>query len=243
MPVRPIDIARKLGVSTTTLRHYEKFGMIPPVVRSPNGYRIYTDAHIAYFTCIREMMHGFTLSEIAVMLKLVMSNKTDEALWIANRAQAALQNDKYVCAQIKMRFLHKKKPALPKAFSIDAISINAVSIDAVSKTTGITPSTIRYWDKIGLISPSRSAANNYRTFTQKHIDEILMIQALKLAMRARGEKYAVEQIRKELLQFDFTDASKVSAIIAGVESHLSLVNRAQIRSISGLYTLCTQVGE
>lgn len=233
MPVRPIDIARKLGVSTTTLRHYEGFGMIPPVVRSPNGYRLYTDEHMAYFICIREMMHGFALSEIAKMLKLVMANKIDEALWMANRAQAALQNDKNVCRQIKLRFLQKKKTTVPKEFSIDF----------VTKATGINPSTIRYWDKIGLISAGRCVSNNYRTFAERHLDEILMIQAFKLVMRAHGEKYAVEQIRKELSLFDFMDINKISAIVVSVESHLSVLNRAQIRSISALYRLCTEVGD
>lgn len=108
MAKRPIDIARKLKISTTTLRHYEDFGMIPDVKRSSNGYRIYTDEHIAYFLCIREMMYGFTLSEIAKFLKSVMAKQTDKALWMANKAQAALQRDKYVCEQIKQRFLHKK---------------------------------------------------------------------------------------------------------------------------------------
>ncbi len=231
MPTRPIDIARKFGVSTTTLRQYENSGMIPAVMRSPNGYRIYTDEHIAYFVCIREMLHGFTLAKIAKMLKLVIANKIDEALWIANKAQAALQNDKYVCEQIKLRFLQKKKASAPEEFSIDS----------VSKFTGIIPSTIRYWDKIGLISASRCATNNYRTFTQTHIDEILMIQALKLAMRARAEKYTVEQIRKEMKQLNLSDKEQISAIIASIESHLSTLNRAQIRSISALYNLCNQV--
>ncbi len=231
--IRPIDIARKLGVSTTTLRHYEEFGMIPPVTRTPNGYRLYTGEHIAYFLCIREMMHGFTLSEITKMLKLVMVNKIDEALWMANKAQATLQNDKNVCRQIKLRFLQKKKAAVSKEFPIDF----------VAKATGINASTIRYWDKIGLISAGRCASNNYRAFTERHLDEILIIQAFKLVMRAHGEKYAVEQIRKELSQFDFMDINKISAIVASVEGHLSVLNRAQIRSVSALYHLCAQVGD
>lgn len=231
MAKRPIDIARRLGVSTTTLRHYEDFGMIPEVMRSAKGYRIYTAEHIAYFVCIREMMPGFTLSEIAKILKLILAKQIDEALWMANKAQAALQNDKSVCEQIKQRFLFKKRIAAPKEYSIDA----------VSKATGIIPSTIRYWDKIGLISASRCRANNYRTFTQTHIDEILMIQALKLSMRARGEKYAVEQIRKEIHKFNYDDTEKIAAIVASVESHLTVLNRAQIRSIAALYNLCNQV--
>jgi DNA-binding transcriptional MerR regulator len=231
MVMRPVDIARRLSVSTTTLRHYEAFGMLPDVMRSNSGYRVYTDEHIAYFICIREMMHAFTLSEIANMLKPIMGSQIDEALWMANKAQAVLQDEKYICKQIKQRFLQKKKATAQKEFSIDA----------VSKAVGTIPSTIRYWDKIGLISASRCAANNYRTFTQTHIDEILMIQALKLAMRARGEKYAVEQIRKEMKLFDFTDTNKISVLVASIESHLAALNRAQIRSISALYDLCTQV--
>lgn len=176
-------------------------------------------------------MQGFNLNDIAKMLKPVMEKQFDEALWLANKAQAALQNDKYVCDQVKQRFLQKNKITASKE----------LSIDAVSKATGIIPSTIRYWDKIGLISASRCAANNYRTFTQVHFDEILMIQALKLTMRARGEKYAVEQIRKEMQKLNFDDTEKISAIVASIDIHLAALNRAQIHSISALYNLCRQI--
>lgn len=234
MQLRPIDIARKLKVSTTMLRHYEEFGMIPEVLRSPSGYRIFTEEHVAYFVCIREMMHGFTMTEIAHMLKPVMEGRIDEALWMANNAQVALQKDKYVCENIRKRFLQKKKKiTVEKEFTIDA----------VSKSTGIIPSTIRYWDNIGLISANRCTDNNYRSFTQKNVDEILIIQALKLAMRARGERYAVEQIRKTMEQFDFDNADHIAAIVSSIEKHLSQLNRAQIRSISALYKLCVQVDQ
>lgn len=232
MQLRPIDIARKLKVSTTMLRHYEEFGMIPEVLRSPSGYRIFTEEHVAYFACIREMMHGFTLTEIAHMLQPVMEHRIDDALWMANNAQVTLLNDKFVCENIRKRFLQKRKRmTLDKEFTIDA----------VSKATGIIPSTIRYWDNIGLISANRRTDNNYRTFTQKNIDEVLIIQALKLAMRARGERYAVEQIRKTMEQFDFDNSNYIATIVTSIESHLSMLNRAQIRSISALYQLCVQV--
>ena len=232
MRLRPIDIARSLRVSTTMLRHYEEFGMIPAVMRSSSGYRIYTQEHVAYFVCIREMMHGFTMTEIGRMLEPVMGNRIDEALWMANHAQVKLQMDRIVCENIRKRFLQKKaRTKMEKEYTIDA----------VSKATGIIPSTIRYWDNIGLISANRCADNNYRTFTQKNMDEILMIQALKLATRAKGEKYAVEQIRKTMEQFDFDHTDHIASIVLSIENHLSRLNRAQIRSISALYKLCLQV--
>ena len=35
------ELAAKLSVSTKTLRHYEKIGLLPPAARSENGYRVF----------------------------------------------------------------------------------------------------------------------------------------------------------------------------------------------------------
>ena len=51
MSLRPVDIARQLKISTTTLRKYEDMGLVPKTSRTLSGYRIYTQKHLAYFTC------------------------------------------------------------------------------------------------------------------------------------------------------------------------------------------------
>lgn len=61
MEYRPIDIARKLNISTSTLRIYEDIGIIPPVKRTDSGYRIFTQIHLDYFMCIRKMVKGYSL--------------------------------------------------------------------------------------------------------------------------------------------------------------------------------------
>jgi DNA-binding transcriptional MerR regulator len=38
------QLARRSGVPTTTLRYYEKVGVIPPTTRADSGYRIKKDA-------------------------------------------------------------------------------------------------------------------------------------------------------------------------------------------------------
>ena len=35
------ELARELGVSTKTLRHYERIGLLPEAGRTENGYRVY----------------------------------------------------------------------------------------------------------------------------------------------------------------------------------------------------------
>jgi DNA-binding transcriptional MerR regulator len=53
MKIRPLNIARKLHISTSAIRNYEAQGIVPPTKRSSNGYRIYTEEHIAYFESIQ----------------------------------------------------------------------------------------------------------------------------------------------------------------------------------------------
>lgn len=45
--IRPIDIAKRLNVSTRTLRSYETRGIIPATERLGTGYGIYTEEHLA----------------------------------------------------------------------------------------------------------------------------------------------------------------------------------------------------
>lgn len=232
MAVRPVDIARRFGLSTTTIRRYEDLGLVPAVMRAPTGYRIYTDEHIAYFICIREMMNGFSLQIIAGMLGFVMKNRIDEALWLANKTQAELQNDRRVCEQMRQRFI-KKRPL--------GRSKKEYSIGEISSITGVPASTIRYWSNIGLLSAGRSKENNYRVFTQRHIDEILISQTLKLSSFAENEKYSIGLLRREILRFQTEDTEKLASVINGIEKYLYHKNRQQIKSITALYRLCEQV--
>ncbi len=41
------EVSEKYGVSTDTLRYYERAGMIPPVTRTQSGIRNYTDEDLA----------------------------------------------------------------------------------------------------------------------------------------------------------------------------------------------------
>lgn len=234
MAIRPVDIARKLGISTTTLRKYEEFGLVPPVPRSATGYRMYTDEHIAYLVCAREMLPAFTIKEIAKIFKAVMTKKIDVALWIANKAQADLHREKIIAEKIVQKLLQKNGKQI--STSREKLTINEVSLE-----TGIPATTIRYWDKVGLISVQRSMENNYRLFTEEHVKQILAIYALNFSVYADHQKHSIERIREDLKKFDYTDKNKIAEMTNNISHYLNRVNRAQIKAISALYHLCKQV--
>lgn len=64
------ELARLSGVSTDTLRHYERKGVLPPPLRLDNGYRKYPANSLDRVRLIRRALAvGFTLDELAQFLK------------------------------------------------------------------------------------------------------------------------------------------------------------------------------
>ena len=70
-PLKAGQLARLVGVTPDTLRHYERVGVLPPPPRSPNGYRIYpTEAVVRVKWIQHALAVGFTLEELARILKV-----------------------------------------------------------------------------------------------------------------------------------------------------------------------------
>jgi len=65
------ELARELGVSTDTLRHYESKGVIARPPRQSNGYRSYPAEIVPRLQLIRAALTlGFTLGELAKILNI-----------------------------------------------------------------------------------------------------------------------------------------------------------------------------
>ena len=43
------EVSERFGVSTDTLRYYERIGLIPPVARTSGGIRDYTESDCLFF--------------------------------------------------------------------------------------------------------------------------------------------------------------------------------------------------
>lgn len=68
---RPIELARLTAVSTDTLRHYERLGLIARAKRSVNGYREYSAGTVDRVRLIQAALSiGFTLAELSRILRV-----------------------------------------------------------------------------------------------------------------------------------------------------------------------------
>lgn len=71
LPLRASELARRAGVSTDTLRLYERKGLLPKARRSPNGYREYGPEACTRVRLVRQAVAiGFTLDELVRIFKV-----------------------------------------------------------------------------------------------------------------------------------------------------------------------------
>ncbi|MBA2664407.1 MAG: heavy metal-responsive transcriptional regulator [Bradymonadaceae bacterium] len=66
------ELAKACGITTDTLRYYEKRGLIPKAARAASsGYRVYLPETLEHLGFIRQAQYlGFTLAEIEELLRL-----------------------------------------------------------------------------------------------------------------------------------------------------------------------------
>ena len=65
------EAARRSGVSTRMVRHYEGLGLLPAVARTESGYRQYSEADIHTLRFVKRSRDlGFSMDEIAELVGL-----------------------------------------------------------------------------------------------------------------------------------------------------------------------------
>lgn len=69
--MRSGELARLTGISTDTLRHYERLGLLSKPPRTDGGYRDYPPQTLDRVRVIRRSLSvGFSLPELRILLKL-----------------------------------------------------------------------------------------------------------------------------------------------------------------------------
>ncbi|MDQ0272650.1 MerR family transcriptional regulator [Cytobacillus purgationiresistens] len=231
MLIRPIDIAKKLNISTSSLRHYETWGIVPLPERMPNGYRIYTEEHVAYFECIRAMFPGFGVPLTSKVMKFLQNKELDAALWLVNQAQADLHRDKMM-AEKTIKIL--ENDALEEIDSRG--KPRWMTIGEVSKAAAVPSSAIRHWEKEGLFSPDRDLENGYRKYKRSHVRQIMIIRTLRTAV------YSLDIIKEIIHELDHNNIEHAREIARDSISYLNKINQNQLKGTHYLFTLSSMLG-
>ncbi|WP_042160772.1 TioE family transcriptional regulator [Paenibacillus gorillae] len=224
---KPNEIAQELGISTSALRHYESWGVVPSPERGANGYRLYTEVHFAYFRCLRAMFPGYGVALTCEVLRKIQNSEPEAAFWLVNREQAVLQQEKIAADQTLELLQNLEIPALS-----NKKLKSHMSIGEAAEFTGVTASAIRHWEKEGLLIPDRDQDNGYRQFTPLHIRKILLISTLRKTV------YFLQTMKDIVDALDNQSLEQARKVTENAIQSIHERIRHQFRGVHRLVELC-----
>ena len=178
--LRTSDLARAAGIHPNTVRQYGNWGLLPPVERSPSGYRMFTQQHLACLLLARTIYAAqypgrqLRASGNAIIQCAVTGN------WIGAMAKA----QEYLTSVKTELALANQAAGLLEDWAQRMVSDageERLTTKQVSMLLGVSLDAMRNWERNGLISVPRNSYNNYRLFGKREIERLQFIRMLSHA--------------------------------------------------------------
>jgi MerR family copper efflux transcriptional regulator len=88
-------------------------------------------------------------------------------------------------------------------------SVNGLQVSELAQRSGLTPSTVRFYERIGLLSSARRAPNGYREFDPSALEELAFIN------RAKGIGMSLEEISELVASWPTGECRLLQARLRG----------------------------
>ena len=189
------QLAKVVGVHPNTVRRYVDKGFLPPVGRSPAGYRRFTERHLDCLRLARlvfsNLFPGRAIYASGLHLLYVTSGgDLGGALEHAYRHLALVQSER-AQADVAVDLLERWALGAPA----DATS-EWLQIGQAARLLGVSIDILRSWDRNGLIDIPRDPSNGYRRYGGVELSRLRVIRMLSRA------GYSTGAILRMLIQLD-----------------------------------------
>ncbi|MER7247145.1 MerR family transcriptional regulator [Kribbella sp. NPDC000426] len=184
--LRPVDLARRAGVSTQLVRNYEAAGVLPPAPRSDTGYRQYGPEHVSALLTYRALAPGFGAETATEIMRAVHEGDEALAYRLVDAAHAALHEQRLATDAASDAL------AALAAEDVDELTGPSLLVGELAHRLGIRTSALRVWEAAGLLAPMREPGTKYRRYGPEQVRDARIIHML------RQGRYYFEQIRPVL---------------------------------------------
>lgn len=171
--MRPVDLARAVGVSTQQVRNLEAVGALPEAERTASGYRRYTERHLSALLAYTALVPGLGASAARAIVAAAGEGRTSEALELLDAAHAALHQGRVSLVEIE-RTLSAAVEQEPATDTPDGLRVGELA-----RLLGVRTSTLRVWEAAGLLAPARESGTGYRIYNGQDVRDARIIQTLR----------------------------------------------------------------
>ncbi|MGW3335344.1 TioE family transcriptional regulator [Streptomyces rubiginosohelvolus] len=184
--LRPVDLARRHGLSTQAVRNYEAAGILPAAGRTAHGYRTYTPLHADALGTFLALVPGHGHATATAVMRAVNRDEPAEAFRLIDGSHAQLLEDRRTLDAVEraLRDLGSGAVAAPD----DRAGPGAMFVGPLAGRLGIRPATLRKWERAGIVTPRRDPRTGYRVYDAADVRDAA------LAHQLRRGGYGLERI-------------------------------------------------
>jgi DNA-binding transcriptional MerR regulator len=228
--LRTHDLALAGNISVQQVRNYEASGLIPLAQRSPSGYRLYTQQHLAALQTVRTMVPGYGWQRTPAIMQAIHRGNLAAALAIIDECHAELAG-KRLQVQQTLLALHTLATQSNPSQSNRA---RLVRVGEAAGQVGVRVSAIHFWEQQGLLHPVRDQYSRYRLYDEQQMRRLRVVALL------RDAGYRFDVIQSVL---DELAAGRPEKAIVAVEKRREEITRMSWACIEGLASLRQYVSE
>lgn len=200
------ELADAVGIHANTVRLYEQWGLLPPIPRGPNGYRLFT----------RDHLEQLRLARIALRCNYVVGDIRKSAVAVIKTAASGLLEDALENAFTHLGLIKTERAKAEEALRLVEQWLHGPAVEDTSppryikgtaKLLGVTTDTLRNWELNGLIRVPRSPGNGYRQYGKNEINRLKVIRTLRTA------NYSIMAVLRMMLHVDKGKKDNIRAVL------------------------------
>ncbi|MGA5299964.1 TioE family transcriptional regulator [Nucisporomicrobium flavum] len=218
--LRPVDLARRHGLSTQAIRNYEQAGILPAAGRSPHGYRAYTPLHASALRAFLALLPGCGHPAATSILQAVNRGATGDALRIVGECHAQLLEDRRTLRAVEVALTDLDPVRRERGDTF---------VGPLSRRLGIRPATLRKWERAGVVRPRRDPRTGYRVYGEADVRDA------QLAHQLRRGGYLLGQIAPVIAQVRSAGGvAPLESMLRDWHARLSARSRAMLSGAAAL---------
>jgi DNA-binding transcriptional MerR regulator len=176
--LRTHDLALAGHMSVQQVRNYEASGLIPQAQRSPSGYRLYTQQHLAALQTLKSMVHGYGWQRTPAIMQALYRGDLSATLATIDERHAELANKRLQIEQTLSALRILAAQSAPKPHSSHPQHFR---IGEAAKQVGVRVSALHFWEQQGLLHPLRDQSSRYRLYDEHQMHRLRVVVLLRSA--------------------------------------------------------------
>jgi DNA-binding transcriptional MerR regulator len=232
--LRTHDLALAGGISVQQVRNYEASGLLPRAQRSPTGYRLYTQQHLAALRTVRSLVLGYGWQRTAAIMQALHRGDLPAALAIIDERHGDQDRRR---TQVEQTLIALRTLAAQSGPQHRSQHARPLRVGEAAKQVGVRISAVHFWEHQGLLHPQRAPDNKYRLFDEHQMRRLRVVALL------RDAAYPFDVIQSVLDQMAEDQPEQAIVAVENRREDLARTSWLRIEALTLLHHFVSEFGQ